>query len=343
MRRVGSRILDGDEIVPGSVLVDGDDRVKRVEDAQPEVDVSGVVAPAPTNAHTHLGDRLARKEIEAEDVSLVEAVAPPDSLKHRFLRSLPTKRLVESIRTALEEAEQAGVARTIEFREGGPQGTRALREAAETVDVEVTCLGRPSRAEHWDEEKQLLTDLVDGINISGLDDQPYELSERQAAWARDHDLRLGLHLSEIRREDREAALALAPDLLVHCTMCPEEDLEAIAAADVPVAACPRCNGLFGNRPPLPAMVEAGIDVGLGTDNAMFHDPDPFAEAAYVAREWPALDASTILAMTTTFAFADEPTPTVEEGRRVVVLDDRDGLRTGIEDRRITLPGRIDDD
>jgi cytosine/adenosine deaminase-related metal-dependent hydrolase len=339
MRRVGSRILTENGLVPGSVLLDGEGRVQRVEEgttADPEL--PGVVAPAPTNAHTHLGDRMAREKIDAEGLSVEEAVAPPDGLKHRVLRSAPTEQLVDGMRTALREARQAGARRLLDFREGGPRGARALREAAEDVDVEVLVLGRPSRVEHWAEERDLLADLVDELGISGIEDQPMELSQDQARWAREHGKRLALHISEARREDLEAALGLEPDLLVHATQCTDEDLERIAAADVPVAACPRSNELFGNRPPLEAMLEAGVRVGLGTDNAMFHKPDPFAEAAFVAREWPAIEPEHVLAMACRFTWADEPAPSVDGGSRVVVVDDADGLRQGLADRRIRRPG-----
>lgn len=345
MHRAGSQLLTADGLVPGSVLVDDEGWVQRVEQGQApsEPDLPGVVVPQPTNAHTHLGDRLAREKIDAKGLSIEEAVAPPDGLKHRLLRSAPTQQLVDGMKTALQEATEAGVRRVVDFREGGPQGARALREAAESVPIEVEVLGRPSRIEHWAEERDLLEALVDGIGISGLEDQPRELSEQQAAWTHDHGKRLALHLSEARREDLEAALALEPDLLVHCTQCPSADLERIAEEDVPVAACPRSNALFGHRPPLDAMLEAGIPVGLGTDNAMFHEPDPFAETAFVASEWPSIEVEVILAMACGFAFDDEPAPAVREGERVLVVDDADGLREGLCEHRIQSPGRIDDE
>lgn len=345
MRRAGGRILTSSGLVPGTVHIDEEGRVARVEEGQAprtgEIELPGVVAPAPTNAHTHLGDRVARGEIDTDEVSIEEAVAPPDGAKHRILRSTPTNALIEGMRRALKEAYARGVHRVIDFREGGPEGARALREAAQGLPVDVTVLGRPSAAEVWEEEKGLLVDLVDGIGISGLEDQPLEFSRRQAAWAREHDKRLALHLSEARREDTEDALSLEPELLVHCTACNGEDIQQIAQAGVPVAACPRSNALFGNRPPLEELIEANVPVGFGTDNAMFHEPDVFAEAAYVADEWPSIDAETILAIACAFALADEPAPHVEPGARIVVVDDEGGLRAGLRDRRIQIPGRIE--
>lgn len=340
MRVVGGRLSTSEGLVEGHVRLDDDGRVAEVGQAPPddEPDAPGVVAPAPANAHTHLGDRLARERFEIEGLSVQEAVAPPDGLKHRILRRTSHDQLVKSMNQALREAHRAGARRVIDFREGGPEGARALQEAAEDLPLEVTVLGRPSRVETWDEDADPLVDLVDGIGISGLEDQPEEVSRAQADWAREHGKRLALHVSEARSEDVELALSLDPDLLVHATYCTGDELERIAGGGVPVAACPRSNALFGNRPPLEEMIEAGLEVGLGTDNAMFHEPDPLEEAAFVADEWPGLDAETILAMACHFALDGEDEPAVEPGQRVVVVDDTDGLRAGLRERRFQTPG-----
>lgn len=340
MRVAGERVLTADGVVEGFVRLDEAGRVAELSRGEPdaEPELSGVVAPAPTNAHTHLADRLARERFEVEGTSVHEAVAPPDGLKHRILRRAPRGQLVNSLNQALREAHRAGARRVIDFREGGPEGARALREAAEGLEIEATVLGRPERVDTWGEDADELVDLVDGIGISGLNDQSLELSQRQARWAREHGKRLALHLSETEREDLDAALALEPDLLVHGTRCSHAEVDRIADAGVPVAACPRSNALFGRRPPLERMVESGVRVGLGTDNAMFHEPDPFAEAAFVAREWASIDAERILAMATRFHLDGEPAPDLEPGARIAVVDDGDGLRAGLQQRRVRTPG-----
>lgn len=345
MSWVGGRLLDATGVKEGVVRLDDRGRVDAVERGETGVDVDhpGVVVPAPTNAHTHLGDRLARERYEIEGLSVQEAVAPPDGLKHRILRRASQEQITKSIAQALREAHRAGARRVLDFREGGPAGAKALRDAASEVPIETVCLGRPQRPETWEREREELVERVDGIGISGLGDQPIELSRQQSDWAHEHGKRVALHLSETEREDTEAALGLEPDLLVHCTQCTDADVERIAQAGVSVAACPRSNRLFGRRPPLAKLLEAGITVGLGTDNAMFHEPDVLAEAAFVAREWPSLEADTILATACRFHLPGEKHPGLEQGARVVLVDDRDGLRAGLERERFQAPGRIDDE
>lgn len=339
MRVLGERLLLDDGPTDGTVEVGPDGRVAAVHEGDDTAtpDQPGLVVPAATNAHTHIADRIARNEVTA--TSLEEIVAPPDGLKHRLLEAATDQHLITGMRLALAEADQAGAARVLDFREGGPTGAALARQAHAGTGMDLVLFGRPSRAKRWDEEADELLDLVDGIGISGLRDQPYELSQAQAGACHEAGKPVALHLSEGQREDTPAALDLDPGLVVHATFCTSEDLEALAEAGVAVALCPRSNALFGNQPPIEAMLEAGMTLGLGTDNAMFHVADPWAEAAFVLDRWPTIEPSQALEMLTRFHLPGEPRPTVEEGARVLVLDDSKGLRPAIVHHRVSVPWR----
>jgi cytosine/adenosine deaminase-related metal-dependent hydrolase len=344
MRAIGGQVMTDEGPREGVVRLDETGRVTDIEltrDADP--DEEGLVIPLPVNAHTHLADQAAREPMEVEGLSVEEAVAPPDGLKHRFLRDSDEATLSASLRAALDEASEAGARRVFDFREQGPQGARLLREAAETVDLDVTVLGRPSSPEAFDDEAAQLADLVDGLGISGLRDQDGEVTQAEAEWCHERDKIVALHLSEDERDDVDTALDLDPDLLVHCTECTREDLKRIAEAGVPVVACPRSNELFGRRAPIGTMLDVGLEVALGTDNAMFFEPDVLAEAAFVAAEYDDVLAKEVVEMACRGPLKREG-PGVREGDPVAVYETPSGHRAAIAERRVRFPRRnLDDD
>lgn len=338
MRRLGGRIWDADGPREGVVHVDAAGQVQAIEDdVDPAVDVEGLVLPAPINAHTHLADRAIRGQ--AEGLPLDDAVAPPDGLKHRYLREADPTALEASFESGLEEVHLSGARHVIDFREQGPAGARLARSAAERVPVSVTVLGRPTEPGAWQAQAPELVDLVDGIGISGLADQPASVSEQQAAWCHTHGKTLALHHSEGEREDLDAALALDPDLLVHGTFFTEQDARRVAEAKVPLVLCPRSNALFGNRPPVARLLDAGVDLALGTDNAMFHTADVWQEARLLVETWPALDPWAVLGMVVGTSLPERDQTRVQPGEHVVVLDERQGLRRAITEGRVTVPWR----
>ncbi len=339
MRVLGGRLLLDDGPTEGTVEVDPAGTVTAVHEGDDATtpDQPGLVIPAATNAHTHLADRIARNEVTA--TSLEEIVAPPDGLKHRLLGAATDRELVTGMRLALAEADQVGAASVLDFREGGPRGAALARRAQAGTGVDLVLFGRPTQPDRWIQEAEALLDMVDGIGISGISDQPDEVSQAQAEACRETGKPLALHLSEGRREDAEAALALSPDLVVHATYVTGEDIQALAEAGVAVALCPRSNALFGNRPPIPELLDVGLTLGLGTDNAMFHIADPWAEAAFILDRWPEVQPADVLEMLTRFHLPGCPQPTVEPGQRVLVLDDSKGLRPAIAHHRVSVPWR----
>ena len=332
MLTVGSELFLDGAISEGSVTLDADGLVARIHEGDPTPDEPGLIVPAPCNAHTHIADIVARGQIEA--TSLEEVVAPPDGLKHRILARTPEVELVGGMVHAVREAAAAGVSRLIDFREGGPYGARLAREATTGEASAVTILGRPTAPDRWEDEADKLLPLVHGIGVSGLADQPSGISLAQADWCAAHARPLALHWAEGRHEGLDAALALEPALLVHATHASKADITRLAD-EPPVALCPRSNALFGNRPPLSELLAAGVELALGTDNAMFHSTDIWQEVAWVREQWPDVAAVDLLRMVTGARLRGEPRPALAVGERVVRVgngDDLDtALRTGVVD------------
>jgi cytosine/adenosine deaminase-related metal-dependent hydrolase len=83
------------------------------------------------------------------------------------------------------------------------------------------------------------------------------------------------------------------------------DFKRLAEARVPVAVCTRSNAFFGLTAPVPLMVEAGVDVRIGTDNAFLGAPDLFAEARAFTHAHKAKAALTPMQILS-FLFARKP-------------------------------------
>lgn len=264
-------------------------RVVRVEDGlDRDADVRAVLLPGAVNAHVHLGDAFLRGRVP--DLPLAELVAPPHGWKHRELARASDDDVAAGIQRAAREAVALGATRLSDFREGGPRGLALARRGLAASGADATVLARPAE----DDDPDALARDADGLQVSALTDVPRAHAERSAEAAHRARKRFALHWSERAHEDVDDALALAPDFVVHAVHATPDDLRALAAAHVQVVLCPRSNARFGQAPPLPAMLDAGCDLALGTDNAMFHALDPAEEARALAVAFPHVDRVALL-------------------------------------------------
>ena len=244
--------------------------------------IRGIVTPPPVNGHTHLGDAVATREPPHQPLG--ELVRPPHGYKFRLLAATSRADKISAMRGALLRMRAEGVAATIDFREEGLAGIRDLRVAARGTGVHPVILGRTLQRPIESIELDRVLSQADGIGVSAAREEPRAVRARLARACRDRGRFYALHASEEVREDPDDYLRPRPDLLVHLTKATVTDLEAVAAARVAVAVCPRSNALFGRRPDLRTLERLGIRGLLGTDNVMFHAPSIWRELefAYVS-------------------------------------------------------------
>jgi len=267
--------------VEGRVVVD-DGEIVAVEEASVESD--DIVLPAFVNAHTHIGDSIAKDA--GRGLSLDELVAPPDGLKHRLLREADRDELIAGMRRSLAFMAESGTAATLEFREGGVPGVEALREASDEVDVDVLAFGR--------DDPDVL-DVSDGYGASGANDDDFTVERGRA---RDAGKPFAIHAGEVDATDIHPAIDLEPDLLVHMVHADDEHLARVAADGIPIAVCPRSNLVTDvGLPDVPDLL-AHTTVALGTDNVMLNSPSMFREMAYTAKRYD-VTAVEVLRMATT--------------------------------------------
>jgi cytosine/adenosine deaminase-related metal-dependent hydrolase len=312
-------VLRGPEFDPiqGRVVVE-DGTITAVEEGDGRSD--DIILPAFVNAHTHLGDSIAKEA--GGGLTLEELVAPPDGLKHRLLRAASRDELVEGMARSLALMQSTGTGACMEFREGGVEGVEMFEAASEDVDIESVVLGR---------ESVEAMEQSDGFGASGADDG--EFSAERSATA-DAGKLFGIHAGEVDSGDINPAMDLDPDFLVHMVHAADLHFERLADNELPVVVCPRSNIVTDvGRPPVRDLLDT-TTVALGTDNVMTNSPSMFREMEFTAKLFDVTATETLQMATVNGAdIAGLNCGVVEEGRdgRLLVLDgDSDNL-CGAED------------
>jgi len=254
------------EAIEGRVAIEGGE-IAAIEEAG--TDSTDVVVPAFVNAHTHVGDSIAKEA--GEGLSLTDLVAPPDGLKHRLLRDASRAETVAAIRRSVSFMRASGTAVFLDFREGGVEGVETLREATAGSDVRGFALARGSIE---------AMEAGDGFGAPSARDGEFE-REREATRAAGKPF--GIHAGERDPDDIDGAFDLDPDFLVHMVHPREEHLDRLAKQETPVVVCPRSNLVTdAGVPPIRDLAER-TTVALGTDNVMLNSPSMFREMAFAAK------------------------------------------------------------
>lgn len=267
-------LRDG-RLVRGHATVAGDGVEFWDGPCEEKADAFGIITRPLVDWHTHCADAGVHPR---PGMTLEELVAPPDGLKHRYLRTAPRERIAADMRGFEATAASNGIGAFVDFREGGADGCRLLREACGSAFV----LGRPTSPEFDPSEMDDILSVADGIAVSSVLDMDRRYAERVADAAHRAGKPFAVHVSERVREDIDGIMALEPAFVVHMVEATDSDLRRCADEGVPVVSCPRSNAWFGKVPPLARMLDAGCDVALGTDNAMLCAPDMRLEAAAAA-------------------------------------------------------------
>jgi cytosine/adenosine deaminase-related metal-dependent hydrolase len=270
---LGSSVLTDDGIIDGYVCIE-EGIVSSIEGGVPPQKpiAAGLVVPPLVNAHTHCGD--AGLKIP-QGLTIEESVAPPNGLKHRYLEGLSENDLIKNITAYAGDSRSNGIGTFIDFREGGERGCVALRKAF----PEAVILGRPLSKEYDREEISRILEVADGIGLPSVSDMGRRYIEKVADQTRESRKMFSIHASERVREDIDLILSLDPAFIVHMVEATDSDLLKCAEAEVPIVVCVRSNQYFKKIPPLKRMSDCGVDIAMGTDNAMLCSPDMRSEAA----------------------------------------------------------------
>ena len=265
----GELITPDGEILRGRLIFDGETLSFEECECEPEF----VFAPTFFNAHTHLGDSVAK---DPPFLSLEELVGPK-GYKFKVLDESSENELVDGMRSSIEIAFESGTTALLDFREGGSFGLSLLKRAD---DLGICLpLARPSSLE----EAEVLIEKAMGFGMSSTRDHDFEFLEELREIARRHGKIFAIHAGERDDEDVESALTLDPDLLVHMNMADESSLKIAIDEGIPIVSCIRSNSFFDLLNPKNYRILAEYDRWLlGTDNVMIAKPSMLDEMHFAS-------------------------------------------------------------
>ncbi len=280
MPRVSGWYYDGRGFRSGVVGWEDDVIVEARAGRSRDTLAQGLILPGLWNAHTHLGDAVVTQELKG---TLEELVAPPHGLKHRVLAKAKDEEVVAAMRRTMATMLRTGTTGFSDFREGGLKGLKLLYAAEAALPLQGVALGRPGGLAYDAQEVRAILRASDGIAVSAYIDWPRADLQKLAADVRRERKIFAIHCSERVREDIDAVLDLHPAFLVHMVQATDADLVRCADASVPIVVCPRSNAFFGLMPDIPRMLRAGVELWLGTDNAMINVPSMLREIDFAYR------------------------------------------------------------
>lgn len=259
---------------------------------------TGLIVPTFVNAHTHIGDSFIRKRGVELPRDVEELVAPPHGLKHKLLKEASKEEINAGMKESINEMIEAGVTCFCDFRENGIKGVEQLKTALEHTNISSLILSRPEGLNYDSDEVEKLLNNSQGIGASSILDWEYSELEKVAKHTKKRKKIFAIHTSESIREDIDLVLDLKPDVLIHMVYATESDLVRVKESNIPVVACPRSNAFFGLKADVNLMKQVGIDIVLGTDNAMLNSPNVLDEMTYLKAQFNEFSTEDLLNMIT---------------------------------------------
>lgn len=274
MESYNGPLLSEDGFVQAEIKVK-EGEVKEYEDGG-DGGKKAIIIPTFYDSHAHLGDSV----VKEPPTGSIEEIVGPGGLKEKKLSSCSREELSKSIAAYLKDTLSYGANCIFDFREGGIEGLAPLKDALNFLEKEYlipVIMARPSNRQFDAWELNNLLSRADGIGLSAYRDWNKEQLKKIADRVRGADKPLAMHCSEDAREPVEEILDLNIHHLIHMLEATGDDLQACADEDIPIVICPRTNMFFGKIPDIPKMLESGLTLSLGTDNAMISNSNIFRE------------------------------------------------------------------
>ncbi|GAA3731936.1 amidohydrolase family protein [Leifsonia bigeumensis] len=314
----------------------------------PIVDTSGkLLIPGLINCHTHIGDAILKERGYGYPAG-TNLLWQPEGLRHGWMAEHSRQERIGAMRRAAEHMLRLGVVAFADFREGGIEGVKELREACDGLPIRDIIYARHAHApmhtddgflgneeglaEEYRQEIEDALSVADGFSPVWANETTDAGLKETADIVRRHGKRLATHACETdlyrQLSLTRAGLAdvervvrfIAPDYVVHMTDASDAELSTIVESGAPIVLCARGQAALGNGfSPYARILGLGGRVGIGTDNLMVNSPDVLAELDFLSRVTRAVTHDT--AVVDPRALVASATI---EGARILGLDDELG-------------------
>ena len=298
-------ILKGQDLLPvrENIVVEDGRIIEISKDANEGkiIDVGGsVVCPSFINGHVHIGDSIIKDE--GYGLTLSEMVKPPNGVKHVALSKASDDELIGAMKDSMWDMVYSGTTHFIDYREGGIEGVKLLREASKDIPIKPIILGRddsfygdvPDLGKVKTAIRKLLK-VADGIAPSGFGEITSEVADLIVEECNRQDKISSIHVGESESNQIESlntygvseiGKGIKSDFnqLVHLTNPKSDDLTSVAKSNQNVVVCPRANATLNvGVAPLNRMLDLGIRPLIGTDNVMLNSPNMLRELEFTLK------------------------------------------------------------
>ena len=301
-------VLSGPDLVPHRCprFAWLQDTITAIELAEPCSQLENgaiVLIPGLYNSHTHLGDSALPDG--ATGLTLEEGFFRPDGDQYRELARLDRDAQRAHVIAHLRYLARTGTVCHLDFREQGAAGAQLLRDASDETGVQSIILSQFDRAPFDTDalernaaglppeqraELEAMLSIADGVSESTMNDLTdpawREIRERTTARGRLRAIHClesptyrDVSLARTGRGDLVRALDVYdPQVIVHLTVADAAEIALLVQAGKSAVLNPRANAVLGlPLPPVAALLRAGANLLLGTDNAMLNPPSMLAE------------------------------------------------------------------
>ncbi|MBQ2226813.1 MAG: amidohydrolase family protein [Methanobrevibacter sp.] len=298
-------ILKGQDLLPvrENIVVEDGRIIEISKDANEGkiIDVEGsVVCPSFINGHVHIGDSIIKDE--GYGLTLSEMVKPPNGVKHVALSKASDDELIGAMKDSMWDMVYSGTTHFIDYREGGIEGVKLLREASKDIPIKPIILGRDDSFYGDDPDLgkvktaiRKLLKVADGIAPSGFGEITSEVADLIVEECNRQDKISSIHVGESESNQIESlntygvseiGKGIKSDFnqLVHLTNPKSDDLTSVAKSNQNVVVCPRANATLNvGVAPLNRMLDLGIRPLIGTDNVMLNSPNMLRELEFTLK------------------------------------------------------------